>query len=1076
MKRKQAFLVLSGVFLLLALANPAAAAEGDTSSASITSFSQTNPADGIDFWPDGFNYTVTNTKMYENFAGLGAWVSFNLGTGESKGTSGDYGYIRCKAIGADDWSGMYTNRPSFTAASLGNTYFVIRYKGNTTGHALWRVHGFTSDSMAGTGWVIATLTQTTSWTTYRTALPTTNALESISLEVEITTGQPNVEIDYDFLLLTPSNLDGWQHDCSGTGNISLEAGTSISSDGDKVTVTGTYPTASKTFWFVDNTVTHAGLTPSYYPFLEIVISSVSNNPTISLWVQLSGGSETYVGAITSAAGTYRYYLPAVSSLAVTWLVIYANRASSGVSSYTVDQVSIYAIANFTTTVTGGAIGDVAYISSNALVVDKSSGTLFQFDRDSAISVAQGTYQVWNITTNTKTAVGISLYVSGWSTTDDETRGAMPTGTTTDMRIRTDADCTISGVRFITDSTKPDVARSSVAPVTPDMTSTVTLSAVATDTLEVYKVYFDAIVSPTGFTDTNYYATEQTENLWTYTFGTILPEGYYCFKVVVSDGANTNDLDYYSYIEFTVGRRSQTVFIRIFDSLGDFVPFETFEVYRNGTRQYTDAFSCYTDEAWQISVKDRFGATLNTTTFADGTEELVVIVNIHSLKVQSWHHDYVFFNLTRSGITYREVIAPLEIVNFRLYQNTYTWLVDYRNGTTVSGSTTLTSSTAIVVTGSTIADIAGYSQTLIAMSTSINVTVTSTNNQVLTISIDLTNVNSTIHTQLIQLLLNVTNTNSTLYSQTVDLLAAIQNANSTLFGQTVTILADIQNTNSTLYAQTLSILANIANTNATLYSQTLTILTDLSNVNSTLYSQTVTLLANIANLDSDIAAQTVTLLAEIQNVNSTLYSQTVTLLADIANVNATLYSQTVTLLADVTNVNATLYNQTLTLLANLANVNSTLYSQSITLLANVQNVNSTLYAQTLTILTQIQNANMTLYNQTVSILTYILNTNSTLYAQTITLLTEVDTIEEQAEVIEDVARQIYGDLPPAPEPTKTTTENIWALILKLLVGGVIILILAIILATVIRALLNDRRLKAPGGNEANAKTQPTVFLE
>jgi len=545
-------LTCATILLVIALmSQPAAATDGDTSTASITSFSQTNPADGIDFWPDGFNYSMTNTKMYENFAGLGAWMSFNLGTGESKGTSGDYGYIRCKAIGADDWSGMYTNRPSFTAASLGNTYFVIRYKGNTTGQALWRVHGFISDSMAGTGWVIATLTQTTSWTTYRTALPTTNALESISLEVEIITGQPNVEIDYDFLLLTPSNRDGWQHDCSGTGNISLEAGTSISSDGDKVTVTGTYPTASKTFWFIDNTVTHAGLPPSYYPFLEIVISSVSNNPIINLWVQLSGGSETYVSGITSAAGTYRYYLPAVSALAVTWLVIYANRASSGVSSYTVDQMSIYAITNFTTTVTGGGIGDVAYISSNALVVDKSSGTLFQFDRDPAISVAQATYQVWNITTNAKTAVGISLYVAAWTTMDDETRGAMPTGTTTDIRIRADADCTISAIKFITDATAPTCVRSNVAPVTPNDDETVTLSAVVTDPTEVYKVWTIPVTHPAGWSHSAFYSlTETGDNLWTYSFAT-LNSGYYCFKVLGNDGANNSTLIEQSYVDFTV---------------------------------------------------------------------------------------------------------------------------------------------------------------------------------------------------------------------------------------------------------------------------------------------------------------------------------------------------------------------------------------------------------------------------------------------------------------------------------------------------------------------------------------------
>ncbi|MHA1786588.1 MAG: hypothetical protein ACTSWU_00130, partial [Candidatus Thorarchaeota archaeon] len=199
--------------------------------------------------------------------------------------------------------------------------------------------------------------------------------------------------------------------------------------------------------------------------------------------------------------------------------------------------------------------------------------------------------------------------------------------------------------------------------------------------------------------------------------------------------------------------------------------------------------------------------------------------------------------------YREVIAPLEIVDFKLYENTYTWLVDYRNGTTVDGETTLTSSTCIIVTGSTIADVAGYSAMLLNMTSEINVTVSATNNYVLTISIDLDNINTTINEQLIQVLLNITNTNSTIFDQTVDLLAYLQNVNSTLYAQTAAFIVNVYNNQTTIYEQTISLLSNLQNMNSTIYAQTLSILSNISNINSTIYNQIVTVISNIQELNA-----------------------------------------------------------------------------------------------------------------------------------------------------------------------------------------------------------------------------------
>ena len=284
-------------------------------------------------------------------------------------------------------------------------------------------------------------------------------------------------------------------------------------------------------------------------------------------------------------------------------------------------------------------------------------------------------------------------------------------------------------------------------------------------------------------------------------------------------------------------------IVIMNTLGQTVDFATFEVYKNGTRLYYPLTVTYSNLAYNITVKDRWGETLNSTIFGSGDFEYLLVVNVYSFKVMSWYSDFVNFNITHGGITYDEVIAPLETIYFRLYEGSYTWGVNYRNGTSISGNLNLVSSTALVITGSTIADVAGLSASILAMTTEINVTVTATNNYILTIQIDLDNINTTINSQLIYLLLNITNTNSTIYSQTVDLLAVIQSMNSTLYSQSVQILVNLNNINSTLYSQTLSILSTVYNMNSTLYAATVNVHNAVLNANSTLYG----MLVDISNM-------------------------------------------------------------------------------------------------------------------------------------------------------------------------------------------------------------------------------------
>ncbi len=508
--------------------------------------------------------------------------------------------------------------------------------------------------------------------------------------------------------------------------------------------------------------------------------------------------------------------------------------------------------------------------------------------------------------------------------------------------------------------------------------------------------------------------------------------------------------YYAYItgsvagEYTVYTESD-MYIVFYDQQGNRIDFDLFNVYVNDTQIYHDVYSAYEEYAYNITITDRWDTLIDSNTY-DWEPRQEIQLTIYSFKVYSYNNGFIYYNLTLAGSTqyWSEYIAPLEVVEYTLYAETYDWEVFFiSNGSSASGTVTLPDATygdyAQIITDNTVNDLLRFWNMTYITTQTINITAnniyddtviiqlmfdwtnttiynqtvtieamfnwsnTTLYNQTITIAnafnatntilyqqsvyllTNITNINSTIHSQLVSVLADVSNVNSTLYAQTVQLLADISNTNTTLYTQTITLLADISNVNSTLYTQTVYLLANVTNMNSTIYDQTVTLLADISSTNSTIHTQIITLLADISNVNSTLYTQTVTLIANLSNVNSTLYAQNIQLLADVSNMNTTIYTQTVSILANITNINSTLYTQTVTILADILNMNTTLYAQSITLLADISNTNATLYNQTITLLADISNVNTTIYNQGIDIINYILTSNSTIYNQTISIL-------------------------------------------------------------------------------------------
>lgn len=578
--------VIVAVVLFLGLAQPAAAVDGDTSTASITSFSQTNPSDGADFWPDGTDVnTTTNYAVSMNVAT--GWVK-SADAADTFSSDGDVLSFVCNWAGGTDDDYVYNNGPQLTGVT--QVYVEIRYQQNETStKANSYVYLYPTDTMGGTGQLVRLdyLVTAGVWYTMKQVV-TITGVQCVALRVKETTDDCTLKVDYlRVWSVAGSQPSGWQHDCSATGNTTANGGAAVSSDGDKLTMTGPATSGSIDVW-VDGTATQSCIDGTYYPMLTVSVTSIYT--PVSLYGYYGTSSLEFITQLTAVQ---TYYLNLEALRQTDWKGI---RFSLNLNeNITVDWVTIYGIANWTVTQALCEVDDYVYVSASALMFELDGNPEYiMLNLDPAMAIAVATYNVWNLTMSSYTTTsandwGFRCVVGGvwWSWVYDNTRGQCTgTGTLTDIDgFVSYISMKLSAVKFITDATKPDVVRAGVAPLDADDTEVVTLSAVATDTVEVYQVHFDAITYPVGYSDTARYATEIADNLWTYSF-TTLTAGYYCFKVVVSDGANVNDLDYYSYLDFTVREAEIIVTTITLFGAGDDFDFVTWTFNINRACTYT----------------------------------------------------------------------------------------------------------------------------------------------------------------------------------------------------------------------------------------------------------------------------------------------------------------------------------------------------------------------------------------------------------------------------------------------------------------------------------------------------------
>ncbi|MEM3859899.1 MAG: hypothetical protein QW478_10945, partial [Candidatus Micrarchaeaceae archaeon] len=398
---------------------------------------------------------------------------------------------------------------------------------------------------------------------------------------------------------------------------------------------------------------------------------------------------------------------------------------------------------------------------------------------------------------------------------------------------------------------------------------------------------------------------------------------------------------------------------VFGEFGVNIPFNTFNTYLNGKQIYSPTQQVNLGESLVINTTTVYGTLISSysTTVSEQTQFIEIPLNIVPLTIDNMNSSYVIgMQVNANGIAQTgQYLMPLQSQVFYVPAGTYNFSFMYMNFNSYSVvkylnvTMTLSGVSYFVITGVTLTQIDYHvketQQNITNLVENVNISLANSNdfikNQIIHLSLNLTNVNSTIMNQINTVETQIKNTNTTLYNELVNVIADVKNSNSTIINQINTILLKLKSYNSTLYNQTLSILANIKNVNTSIINQILTVQTDIKNVNTTLYNQITTAITDVLNTNSTIHTQLNSLLSSLKNDNSTIYNQTVKLINDIINTNSTVKNEALTILASLKADNSTLYNQTVKMITDLKNVNTSIINQILTTQTDISNVNSSI---------------------------------------------------------------------------------------------------------------------------------------
>ena len=208
-------------------------------------------------------------------------------------------------------------------------------------------------------------------------------------------------------------------------------------------------------------------------------------------------------------------------------------------------------------------------------------------------------------------------------------------------------------------------------------------------------------------------------------------------------------------------RSKMIFLTYSNQRGEFLEFNNYKTYINGTLLYENIF--YQDVGINIGieVKDRYDISIKNESYTviSGDNYVPVILTMYNLKVMNQQEIFNHINITRDPNYYEspyywsEWIAPNEIIKFQLFAGYYKInLTDNEGGSYSFYTYTLSGDDILLISSDNV-----ISQVIYNIA-NVNTTI---GNQITNVEINITNQNSQINQSIINIEINLSNVNSTL---------------------------------------------------------------------------------------------------------------------------------------------------------------------------------------------------------------------------------------------------------------------------------------------------------------------------
>ncbi|WP_371801762.1 hypothetical protein [Candidatus Lokiarchaeum ossiferum] len=372
------------------------------------------------------------------------------------------------------------------------------------------------------------------------------------------------------------------------------------------------------------------------------------------------------------------------------------------------------------------------------------------------------------------------------------------------------------------------------------------------------------------------------------------------------------------------------FISITDQKSEYIDWEKFHIYVNGTGLYSNIFSREIGTTWNITMYDKYNILITSQLYTVARENnfIDIQINQYSLKIFNQQEVFNYVNITRdpnyydSSDEWTEWIAPMEIIDFKLMAGYYKVAIE-------SNEDSIDLEYAYTLSGDDILLLTSQNTLSNAITSILNVN-TTIGNQITAVNISIVNTQTDIENQIVSVEINLDNINSTLGDQLISLSSQINNLNSditSLFSFTNTSLINL---NSSMDTQFLSVNTNIANYNDSISTLVIgvdnsiqfmnssiqTSLTQISNnlilVNASLNTALFDLDTTINEIDSEITANYVLLNNSLNLVNTNINSSQIAILNQLMIINNTIMDSITDLQQSVFLINNSIYTATVDL--------------------------------------------------------------------------------------------------------------------------------------------------------------------